>query len=29
MPTKEELDRLAEDLRYIKTAIQKSGSVMR
>lgn len=29
MPTKEELDRLAEDLRYIKAAIQKSSSVMR
>ena len=29
MPTQEELDRLAEDLKYIKTAIQKSGSIMR
>jgi|GEM_PF-3987168 len=29
MPTQEELNRLAEDLKYIKTAIQKSGSLMR
>lgn len=29
MPTQEELDRLAEDLKYIKTAIQKSGSLLR
>ena len=29
MPTQEELARLAEDLKYIKTAIQKSGSLLR